>query len=345
MVAGSRRDQSETEPTTADAQRDLFSARQSLADPRCNRDALAMHDAIERGEAGILTYGLTPPKRTVSEERRHQVAQRQSDRIAALPIDGLVIYDLQDESTRTAEERPYPFVESIDPVEYAWGDLASVPLPKIVYRCVAPLSSEQLTASLQRIEDERGLTVFVGAASSRQAPSLSLERAYALRRTDFPKVPLGGVLIAERHEIRKGEDLRVLRKLELGCSYFVTQAVYSAVATKNVLSDLYYRCDGEGRKMPPILVTLSPCGSERTLKFMRWLGIAIPRWLENELFHATDILETSMRLCTDILVDLVDFARRKRIPLGCNVESVSLNKAEIDASVELCHRAKAILTA
>ena len=36
-----------------------------------------------------------------------------------------------------------------------------------------------------------------------------------------------------------------------------------------------------------------------------------------------------------IFQELADFALEKRIPIGCNIESVSIRKAEIEASVEL----------
>ncbi|MEZ4375935.1 MAG: hypothetical protein R3B07_34335 [Polyangiaceae bacterium] len=41
--------------------------------------------------------------------------------------------------------------------------------------------------------------------------------------------------------------------------------------------------------------------------------------------------------------ELLDFTREKDIPLGCNVESVSLRKEEIEASVDLVHRVARIL--
>jgi 5,10-methylenetetrahydrofolate reductase len=148
-------------------------------------------------------------------------------------------------------------------------------------------------------------------------------------------VALGGVLIAERHERSLGEADRIIAKQDDGCSFFITQAVYSSVATKNVFSDLYYRCCETGRDIPPVLMTLSPCGSRKTLEFMRWLGISIPRWLENELLHAKDILGRSLKLCEEVFLDVNDFALSKGIPLGCNVESVSVRKEEIEASVEL----------
>ena len=77
---------------------------------------------------------------------------------------------------------------------------------------------------------------------------------------------------------------------------------------------------------------------------MQWLGIAFPRWLENELRHAADPLATSLALCERVCADAWEYARAKRIPLGVNVESVSIRKAEIDASVELVARLRRIVS-
>jgi hypothetical protein len=69
--------------------------------------------------------------------------------------------------------------------------------------------------------------------------------------------------------------------------------------------------------------------------FMKWLGIDFPRWLENELRAAADPLSASLELCERIFTEVWDFARDKAIPLGVNVESVSIRKVEIEASVQL----------
>jgi len=68
---------------------------------------------------------------------------------------------------------------------------------------------------------------------------------------------------------------------------------------------------------------------------MKWLGISFPRWLENELRFAPDPLTTSLTLCEHIFDEVWDYAKDKGLPVGINVESVSVRKSEIDASVEL----------
>jgi len=285
-----------------------------------------------------LTYGITPPKRSTPEPRRREIASLQSARISNLPIDALVVYDLQDESSRTGVERPFPFLQAIDPLEYAYGYLGAVNRPKIVYRSVSSSTRDELVDWLRRLHGHGGAAVLVGAPSKTQRVNLQLADAYRVRGAELPELPLGGVVIAERHEARGGEDERVLGKLAQGCSFFISQAVYSVTASKNLLSDLYYRCQDSGREPPPVLVTLSPCGSRKTLDFMAWLGVAVPRWLQNELLHAHDILTKSIELSALAFAELYEFASEKGIPLGCNVESVSLQKAEIEASVELVAR-------
>jgi hypothetical protein len=294
-----------------------------------------VREQIRACRAGLLTYGITPPKRSYSAEKLAEIAAAQVGRIRQLPVDALVVYDIQDESTRTEVPRPFPYLECVDAAEYALDTLAQLELPKIVYRCVAPLSGPGLAGSLRRIDESSCLSVMVGAASRRQAASLKLPEAYAIARRECPALPVGGVLIAERHEQTRAEDQRAIGKMDAGCSYFISQAVYSVTATKDLLSDLFYRCEAEQRRMPPVLITLSPCGSLRTLDFLRWLGVSVPRWLENDLRRSKDILQASLKVCAEVLADLHDFAVSHGIPLGCNVESVSLSKVEIEASVEL----------
>jgi hypothetical protein len=303
------------------------------------REPGAVREHIRAGRPGLLTYGITPPKRAYAADRLADIAAAQVARIRQLPIDGLVVYDIQDESMRTEVPRPFPFLECVDAAQYALDALAALDVPKIVYRCVAPLSSSELATSLQRLDQSSCLAVLVGAASRRQAARLKLPEAYAVAKNECPALPIGGVLIAERHEQTRAEDQRAIAKMDAGCSYFISQAVYSVDATKSLLSDFLYRCEAEQRAMPPVLITLSPCGSLRTLDFLRWLGVAVPRWLENDLRRSRDILQASLKVCAEVLADLHDFAATHGIPLGCNVESVSLSKVEIEASVELVNLA------
>ena len=199
-------------------------------------------------------------------------------------------------------------------------------------------SKFELHEFLSCASEADNLTVFVGAASKSQAVTVSLSEAYELKEKTNSELLLGGVTIPERHQSKGDEHLRVFKKITQGCSFFVSQGVYDVNASKNFLSDYYYYGREENIPLVPILFTLTPCGSLKTLQFMKWLGISFPRWLENELIHAHDILEKSVDFSEQSWLELKNFANEKGIPVGCNIESVAIRKVEIDASIELLRR-------
>ncbi|MCX7771546.1 MAG: methylenetetrahydrofolate reductase [Clostridia bacterium] len=290
-------------------------------------------------QSGILTYSLTPPKATNPHEKLLEISQRQVERIRNLDIDALVLYDIQDESERNNENRPFPFISTVDPVLYSREYLKEISVPKIIYRYVGKYDAEELSSWIHSEPETDKYSVFVGAASSTQEVRLRLNDAYALARGN-DHFTLGGVTMPERHIKNQNEHTRILQKQEYGCSFFISQVTYNIEASKNMLSDYYYACKEQGIKMAPILFTLTPCGSLQTLEFMQWLGISIPKWLENDLKHSEDILEKSVALSKEVFKELWAYACEKKIPIGCNIESLSVRKLEIEASIELLKNIK-----
>lgn len=291
-------------------------------------------------QAGILTYGMTPPKRTNDTAKVAEIARKQAERLKNAGIDGLVLYDVQDEADRNDQNRPFPYLSTIDPTEYSKTYLSGLNVPKIIYKVVGKQSKNELEEWIRDGAGEDRFSVFVGSSSSKQAVTMRLPEAYRLSREMNGRLALGGVVIPERHESKGDEHLRAADKQNGGCSFFISQAVYDVEASKNFLSDYYYHCQEQGIAMAPILINLAPCGSQKTLEFMKWLGISVPKWLENELVHSHDILDKSIRLSRKIFEELFEFGLEKGIPIGCSVESVSTRKVEIDASVELLREMK-----
>jgi hypothetical protein len=299
----------------------------------------ALFDKLDRGLTGIRLYGIAPPKVGMDPERLREIAAQQIARIRMLGPDGLVVYDIQDEPGRGGQLRPFPFLPTLDPEVYACDALRELAIPKIVYRCVGAQPREVLSSWIEATRKaERRFSVFVGAPRGQsRSLGLPLTEAYVLART-APNLVLGGIAIAERHAAKADEHQRILAKQDAGCRFFITQSVYDAASTKSLLSDYALSLQACGRRPAPIVLTFSPCGSVRTLEFMKWLGISFPRWLENELRHSADTLERSIALCESVFSDVQEYAREKRLPIGINVESVSIRKSEIDASVELYQR-------
>ncbi len=287
---------------------------------------------------GICLYGFAPPKQATPSEQLKAIVAQHRVRLESLPVDGLIIYDIQDEAERVATPRPFPFLPTISPEVYAYDHLGGLPIPKIIYRCVSRDTPDGFVQWIQGVNATPRISVLVGAPSRRSHVGLALTDAYSLAREHAPGSLIGGIAIAERHARTSDEHERILAKTEKGCRFFVTQAVYDVTSTKSLLSDYAIAVGKKGGVALPIILTFSPCGSVKTLSFMKWLGISFPRWLENELQLARDPLQKSLDLCERIFAEVWDYAREKGIPIGVNVESVSIRKVEIEASVELLHR-------
>ncbi|MBV7533122.1 methylenetetrahydrofolate reductase [Chitinophaga sp. sic0106] len=290
------------------------------------------------GQSGIVLYSLTPPKITTEEERVTAIAYNQVERLKNLDIDGLILYDIQDESLRTEKERTFSFIPTIAPEQYSKQFLADLSVPKIIYKSIANQTKETFTNWLRHNEDIE-YSVFVGASSHQQvaATQFSLSDAYDLKRASGRDFILGGVTIPERHNKKGDEHLRIFNKMDQGCNFFVSQCVYNLHDTKNLLSDYYYNSVDSGKPIAPLIFTLAPCGSLKTLQFMEWLGIEVPKWLYNDLKNSKDILKASLDTTTNIAAEILNYAQAKNMPVGFNIESVSIKKEEINAAQELLH--------
>lgn len=286
---------------------------------------------------------MTPPKESNTAEKIKEISQKQIERLKNIDIDAIILYDVQEESERIDEERPFPYTAMLDPETYSEQYLHELDIPKIIYRCVGKYSEEELTNWLKKHDGKDRFSVFVGASSSQQQLSLELPDAYQLSRRHNSNLTFGGVIIPERHMKKNDEHVRVMNKIKQGCSFFVSQATYNVQASMDFLSDYYHYCNELEIEMVPILFNFAPCGSTMTLDFMKWLGISIPRWLENDLKYSTDVLDKSIKVTNKIFEELLDFGLEKGIPVGCSVESVSTRKVEIEASIQMVNDFKAIV--
>ena len=290
-----------------------------------------------------MLFAITPPRRSTPAERLPAIAQATVDRLSHLDLDGLVLYDIDDESSRNPDVRPFPFSPTVDPSTYRAEHLEPWRTPVIVYRAVSKYQRDDLCRWIAEQDPLDTLTVMVGSPSSSATPAVSLAEAQAMLTDLKPDLLLGGVAIPERHSRRENEHLRLIAKQEAGCRFFVTQVVYDLNAAKNLVSDYRYECESRGLRPMPIVFTFSVCGSMKTLEFLRWLGVDVPRWIENELRHATNPLAASLEQAAMTAVELVDYCRRLGVPFGLNVESVSIRREEIEASVELAAQLSAHL--
>ncbi|WP_276347230.1 methylenetetrahydrofolate reductase [Daejeonella sp. JGW-45] len=290
---------------------------------------------IKSGASGILLYGITPPKSETSPEKVAEIAEKTMGRLATIDIDALIVYDVQDESARTSEERPFPFLKALDPFYFASKYLNELDVPKIIYRPAGKFSTEELSEWLENVHSYNFYPVFVGVPAPDFPVKTSLPEAYKIWSKHESTSVIGAVTIPERHAVLKDEDVRILDKVGCGVSYFISQCVFNVEYAKKVIEDLDCACTKNNRKVPTIIFTLTACGSAKTLHFMEWLGIHVPEELKEELRTSDNILEKSVNVCLSIASELIEFCTARSIPFGFNIESVAIRKEEIEASINM----------
>jgi hypothetical protein len=280
--------------------------------------------------APVLLYGTTPPRAGTAPEAVVAAAEKLQARLGGLPADGVIVYDIQDETGRNAAARPFPFAGTIDPRDYA----RLLRLPSIVYKALGNLDEAGWRAWLDATAPRHPLVSVVGRPTSGVRHALPLSRAI---RVAAERVTVGGVLIAERHGPERSEAARLLAKGIEGCSYFISQTVYHAPPTRRLLADYLRDCRGAGVEPRRIVLSFAPVGRERTMQFLRWLGVRIPDATAQDILNNSNPLKRSVEVCRDNLRRILDGQYGDDIPLGVSVESVSINRDEIDASIELFH--------
>ncbi|ACT92819.1 methylenetetrahydrofolate reductase [Dyadobacter fermentans] len=298
---------------------------------------------IKSRESGVVLYGITPPKADTTADRVAEIAHKTIERLSSLDIDALVVYDVQDESARTKEERPFPFLNALDPLVFASEFLGALNVPKIIYRPAGKFSPDELSDWLEQLHDQSFYPVFVGVPAPDFPVKTSLPEAYQIWRKHEATSAIGAVTIPERHKVLQDEDVRILDKMECGVSYFISQCVFDLEYARQVIEDLAQRCERQQVSPPTIIFTLTACGSEKTLQFMEWLGIHVPDALKDDFRKSEDILDKSVNVCLDIASALTSLCIERAIPFGFNIESVAIRKAEIEASVYMARQISEML--
>ena len=293
----------------------------------------------------VLLYGTTPPRHGTPDEQIGAAVEKLAARIAGLPLDGIVVYDIQDESGRTAAQRPFAFTGTVDPRAYSRliGELSGK--PTITYKCVGAMPEAAWDAWLAESARDFGVRFLsiVGRPVSSAGYPLALSRAIRLAAEHRGQFSVGAVVIAERHTQQRSESARMLAKGLQGCTYFISQTVYRPHATERLLRDYLRDCRGAGSEPRRVVLTFAPCGREKTLAFLRWLGVNVAPDTERAILGAADPLRKSIEICRDNLRRILDEPYAGEIPLGVNVESVSINRDEIDAGIDLFHALREVL--
>lgn len=294
---------------------------------------------------GVYLFGTTPPKAGTTPEATSEIAEKLLERLEHVDFDGLIVYDIQDESSRIDKPRPFPYMQTLDPREYSMLIREKAAKPVITYKSVSQRDAASFSQWLDEAWNKYGVrdTVLVGSPSSEGDIKLSLNDAYSVIQGHQADFQLGGVTIAERHASKGNEHERLMMKSAQGCDFFVSQAVYNAQATIDMLSSYARKCREQGIEPKRVILTFTPCGSTKTLEFMEWLGISVPEATRFRIMDARQPLQESIRICRSNLEQILEAVLPLNIPIGLNIESLTNRKEEIEASIRMFKLLKSIV--
>ena len=74
-------------------------------------------EKINNEISGALLYGITPPKDKTEKDKLLVITEKRTNRINQLNCDALIVYDIQDESNRTDEIRPFEYFPTLEPLD------------------------------------------------------------------------------------------------------------------------------------------------------------------------------------------------------------------------------------
>ena len=215
----------------------------------------------------------------------------------------------------------------------------------VVYKCVAESDPGGFDGWLNKAIDTFGVNAYnlVGGASSANQYSGPTIPDVAAKLNKRPQCAHGGVTIAERHVKKGNEHETLVRKGELGMRWFISQAIYDPEPMIKLLKEYGALC--KQKKIAPkrIVLTFAPCGREKTMRFIKWLGVTVPEDVEKEILEADDKVGKSVDLLCAMCRKILDETKGCGVPLGISVESVSIFKNEINAAHELFRRTQSML--
>ena len=286
--------------------------------------------------------GEVPPMENTSPGQAQAICTKFVDRARSMPVDGYIIYDIQAEEDRSTEARPFPFRKLMDPSGYASLVSKTSGKPCVVYKCIADAKFEEWLTKCAEVHGHGAINIVGRATAATEnlvGPTMSEALAIAVKS----KLKFGCVCIAERHTMdyaaQRGykaprEHENMLRKQAAGAEWFISQAVYDAKPTINLLRDYNAACKERGLTPKKVVLTFTPVSRPKTLAFVKWLGVTVPSETEEAILSQETPelkVEKSVDLLCGCLDAILDATKDLDVPLGISVESVSIYKAEINA--------------
>ena len=258
--------------------------------------SMSLIDSLLDTQRPTFLFGCTPPSSTLAPAKVNSICKKFVERGRVLAVDGFIVYDVQDESSRTLDKRPFPFRNLHDSSWYAGLVTSESGKSCVVYKAAPcdPDFDRWLADSVEK-DGHNALTV-VGAPSSTGSNPGPSTKVACQRVAKYEGVHFGCVCIAERHLKHRCEHEILIKKMQWGAEWFITQGIYDPNPMISVIKDYSRKCREMKLKPKKIILTFTPCGRRKTMSFIKWLGMRVPEDVERRIFGS---LETDLVVGTN----------------------------------------------
>ena len=293
---------------------------------------MRIKDKIKRPQRPVVAYEILPPRE--KDGTLNSYAENISSLLSQTHIDAINIPEVRDEIARG--ERPIKNQVRAEPREFGKLLQDIVGIEAIVNRVVVHQNIEDemkwLEETNSKYEIENLITVG-GESRNIRYPGPTVNQALnAISQNDRLNLLCGGISIPSRDK----ESLRLIEKSENGSEFFTTQVLYDASKVIKMITHYQKRCDEKDTFPRRVLLSFAPVSSEKNIKFLKWLGVEIPKKTEQSLLNGdAKMSEKSMEITVNVLNEILNHLEKNKIkvPIGLNVEHIM--SYNFQASIEM----------
>ncbi len=308
-----------------------------------------LRDKIFDPKYPVILYELLPPaNHDSSTSSLDAYIECAIDLLTSTPIaiDAVNIPEIREEDHSTSKRtkmyvpkmNPGVFAKKLEKASYSHVEV-------ILNHCTVyePWKKQKLWLDSVITEHNINAIILVGGSCAKTkypGPSVVEMGDYILKKYQNNML-CGGITIPTRrcHDQENDEPYRLYTKGLHGMDFFTTQIIYEPISIKLLLRDYAKVC--HERKVDPkrIFLSFAPVSTNKDLEFLRWLGVSIPKTVENELFKADiGIGWRSTKTAVNILQEILNFMVEEdiHVPLGLNIEHITRHNFEL--SLEFVER-------
>ena len=293
---------------------------------------MRIKDKIKRPRRPVVAYEILPPRE--KDGTLNSYAENISSLLSQTHIDAINIPEVRDEVARG--ERPIKNQVRAEPREFGRLLQDIVGIEAIVNRVVVHQNIDEEMKWLEetnvKYEIENLITVG-GESRDIRYPGPTVNQALnAISQNDRLNLLCGGISIPSRDR----ESLRLIEKSENGSEFFTTQVLYDASKVIKMITHYQKRCDDKNTFPRRVLLSFAPVSSEKNIKFLKWLGVEIPKKTEESLLNDNARMsEKSMEITINVLNEILNHLEKNKIkvPIGLNVEHIM--SYNFQASIEM----------